>query len=76
MSYHKRKNFVKSGDMKSISRTFFVFCIPKELGTISIGKASYLLKQATYIRYVLAELSKFVQISTETFSDSFLQRIL
>ena len=34
-----------------------------------------LLKQGTYIRYVLAELSKFVQISTQTSSDSFLQRI-
>ena len=30
-----------------------------------------LLKQATYIRYVLAKLSKFVQISTQTSSDSF-----
>ena len=33
------------------------------------------LKQATYIRYVLAKLSKYVQISTLTSSDSFLQRI-
>ena len=32
-----------------------------------------LLKQATYIRYVLAKLSKFVQINTQTSSDSFLQ---
>ena len=29
------------------------------------------LKQATYIRYVLAKLSKFVQISTLNSSDSF-----
>ena len=32
-------------------------------------------KQATCIRYVLAKLSKFVQISTMTSSDSFLQSI-
>ena len=34
-----------------------------------------LSKQATYIRYVLAKLSKFVQIRTQTSSDSILQRI-
>ena len=37
-SYQKRKNFVKNGDMKNSSKTFYVFCVPKELGTISIGK--------------------------------------
>ena len=35
-----------------------------------------LLKQATYIKYVLAKPSKFLQIITQTSSDSFLQRIL
>ena len=35
-----------------------------------------LLKQTTYIRYVLAKLSKIVQISTQTSSDSLLHRIL
>ena len=35
-----------------------------------------LLKQATYIKYVLAKLPKFGQISRQTSSDSFLQRIL
>ena len=35
-----------------------------------------LLKQGTYTKYVLAKLSKFVQISTQTSSDSFLQRII
>ena len=34
------------------------------------------LKCTTYIRYVSAKLSKFVQIGTQTSSDSFLQRIL
>ena len=33
------------------------------------------LKQATYISYVLAKLSKFVQINTLTSLDSFLQNI-
>ena len=36
-----------------------------------------LLKQATYIKYVLAKLSKFVQITTQNPpQDSFLQKIL
>ena len=30
-----------------------------------------LLKQTTYVRYVLAKLSKFVQTSTKTSSDPF-----
>ena len=34
------------------------------------------LKQALYIRYVTAELSKFIQISLQTSSDSFLQKFL
>ena len=32
------------------------------------------LKQATYIRHVIAKLSKFVQISIEATLDSFLQK--
>ena len=32
--------------------------------------------QATYIKYVIAKLSKFVRISMLTLSDSFLQRII
>ena len=34
------------------------------------------LKKATYVRYVIAKLSKFSQISMLTSLDSFLQRIL
>ena len=34
------------------------------------------LKQAIYIRYGIAKLSKIVQITMQTSSDSFLQRIL
>ena len=33
------------------------------------------LKQATYIGYEIAKVSKFVQINMQTFSDSFSQRI-
>ena len=35
-----------------------------------------ILKPAIYIRHVIAKLSKFVQISVQTSSDSFSQRIL
>ena len=34
------------------------------------------LKQATNVRYVIAKLLKFVQLNMQTFSDSFLPRIL
>ena len=34
------------------------------------------LKQAAYIRYVIANLSKFAQINLLTFTESFSQRIL
>ena len=50
---------------------------------LSLQKTKYnfywktkILKQATYIKYVIAKLSKFVQISMLTFSESFLQRVL
>ena len=33
------------------------------------------LKHATYIKYVIAKLSKFAQISMQTYSDFFLQKI-
>ena len=38
MSYDKRKKFIKNCDIKNSSRAFRVFCVSKELGTISIGK--------------------------------------
>ena len=34
------------------------------------------LKQAIYVRYVIAKLSKFVQINLQNSADSFLQKIL
>ena len=69
MSYYKRKylikKFNKNCDLKTSSRHF---CIKRNLYW-----NVKLLKKATYIRYVLAKLSKFVQISTQTSSDSFLR---
>ena len=61
ISYYKRKNV----------KTFYKNC---DLKTNIYWKVKF-LKQAIYIRYVLAKLSKFFQISTLTFSDPFLQRI-
>ena len=46
------------------------FCVWKEVSTISIGKMK-ILKQATYIRYVIAKLSKFIQIDIQTSSGFF-----
>ena len=66
------KKFHKTCDLETSSRPF---CVCKELSATSVKKMK-LLKEATYIRYVLAKLSKCVQISTQTSSDSFLQQIL
>ena len=33
------------------------------------------LKQANYVEYVIAKLSKYIKISMQTFSDSILQTI-
>ena len=73
MSYYKIKDFMekfyKNYGLKTSYRPVWV-C--KELSTTSVGK---FVKQATYIRYVMAKLSKFLQISMQT-SDFFLQMIL
>ena len=59
--YSKRNNFIKklckNCVPKTSSRLFFV---SKELSTTSIEKY---LKQSTYITYLIAKLSKLVQIS-------------
>ena len=58
----KEKNpsnfFYKNCNLKTSPRPF---CVCKELDITSIGKLFF--KQAIYIRYVIAKLSKFVQIS-------------
>ena len=62
----KIEKFYKNCDLENSSRPF---CFWKELSTSSF-KMKFLTK-ATYIRYVLAKLSKVVQISTLTSSGSF-----
>ena len=75
VSYYKRKNFIKKFHKNfDLETSSMPFCVYKELSTTSTGKWN--LKQATYIRYTLAKLSKFFQISTQISSDSFLQRTL
>ena len=74
MSYCQRqkfmKKFYKNCDLKTSSRPF---CVCKELSITSNWKVKC-LRQAICIRYVLAKLSKFVQISTLTSQDFFLQK--
>ena len=69
--YCKRKKFIKklykNWNLKTSSRSFYV-CQD------FYWKINF-LKRATYIRYVLAKLWKFVQFSTLTYPDSFLQRL-
>ena len=75
LSHYKRKHFIKkfckNCRLKTSSRPF---CVCKELSTTSIGKWN--LKKATYIRYVIAKLSKFSQVSIMISTESSLQRIL
>ena len=77
MSHHKRKKFAKkfykNCNLKTSPRSFYV-C--KELNTTSSGKWNLWSKLLIYIRYIIAKLSRFVQISMQTSSHSFLQRIL
>ena len=63
---------LKTCDVKSIFRPFRVW---KKLCTASLYWKMKFLKQATYEIYVLGKLSKFVQVSTRTSWDLFLQRI-
>ena len=73
MSYYKKKKFIKqfckNHSLKTSSRPF---CFYKELSTTSIGQWNFWSK----LLLLLAKLSKFVQITTLTSSDSVLQRIL
>ena len=63
--YYKRKHFsetfYKNCDLKTSSRQFgevLQFCFARNLAQPLLETKS--LKQATYVRYVLAKLSKFV----------------
>ena len=51
-----------------------LFVIYKELSAASIGKRKF-FKQADYIGYVIAKLSKYVKINMDTSSDCFLQKL-
>ena len=66
------EKFYKNCNLKTSSRPLYV-C--KELNKTSIGKSN-ILKQATNIRYVIAKLSKSIQIRMQTSLNSFLQKIL
>ena len=59
------KKSTKTAVWKLVSGFLSVF---KRLSTTSLGK---FLRKSTYIRYVIAELSKLVQISMLASSDSF-----
>ena len=76
MSYYKRKNFIKklyqNCGLKTSSRPFFDL---QRIKHNFYWKMKF-LKQATYIGYVIAKLSKSVQISMLTSLESLLQWIL
>ena len=74
MSYYKIKKFInyKNCDLNTSSRPL-VLCLQRIKHNF-YWKIKF-WKQVTYNRYVLAQLSKIVQIKTLFFSDSFLQRI-
>ena len=65
MSYYKRKNVIKK-----FCKT--LLCLQRIMDNFYFLK---FLKQTTYVRYLIAKLSKYVQISMLTSSESFLQRI-
>ena len=62
-----QKNYTKTETWKLVPDPF---CVWQEVSTTSIGKMKY-LKQATYIRYVIAKLSKFIQIDVQASLGSF-----
>ena len=70
ISYYKRS--YKNWDLKTSSRPLFYLKSSKH----NLYWKMKFLKQATYIRYVIAKLLKFIQIKMQASSDSFLQRIL
>ena len=61
-SYYKIKKLSKNLKNCNVKSSSKAFCVCKELSTTSTGKC-FFLKQAAYIRYVIAKISKFVQVS-------------
>ena len=69
MSYYKTKNF-----SKNFTKFQALLCLQRMKHNFYWHIK--FLKQATYIWFVTANLSKFVQFSTLTSTESFLQKIL
>ena len=69
MSYSKGNKLIKKIYKNcGLKTSFKLLSVFKRLSTTSLGK---FLRKSTYIRYVIAELSKLVQISMLASSDSF-----
>ena len=66
------KNYTRTKTWKLVADPFSVW---NEVSTASIGKMKF-LNQATYIRYAIVKLSKFIQIDIQASSGSFLHRII
>ena len=73
MLQKKKKKKIKKY-YKNCDLVHFLLCLQRIRHNLC-GKMKF-LKQASYIGYVIRKLLKFVQISMQTSSDSFLQRIL
>ena len=72
MPYYNRKMFIKKFYKKcDLTQVPGPFVFMKKL----YWKMKF-LKQADYIEYVMAKLSKYVEIGKQTFTDSFSQWIL
>ena len=74
MSYYKRKNLIEKFHKNWLVNQFQALLCLQKIKHNFYWKMKF-VRQATYNRYVIAKLSKFVQISKQTFSDCFLRRI-
>ena len=75
MPYYERIDFLSKSSTKTAVWKLVSgpFCLPRNKHRF-YWKMTF-LKQAIDMRYVLAKLSKFVQISIQTSADSFLKKI-
>ena len=74
MSYSEKNNFIKKFYKNCVLKTSFrPFCVSKELRTNSTRKWNI---WSNLLTYLIAKLSKVVQISMLASSDSYLQSIL
>ena len=72
----RKKNVFQKIQQKLRTETWFQVFLYLQRIEHNLNWEITFLKQTTYIRYVIAKLLKFVLISVQTSSDSFLQRIL